>query len=102
MSAGPARPGLVPAVAAPALAACAPRSHAATALVPGKVAAPGNAMSATRLYSGMTVPGGGEGGSVRVAAWRGSPAAEFTPRFRQPPVPRIDTTGARRILNAQC
>jgi hypothetical protein len=78
MSAGLALPGLAPTLAALGLtlAACAPQSHRAMGKAPGD--ALGNPMTATRLYFGMSMPGGGR---VSEAAWRDFLAREVTPRF---------------------
>jgi hypothetical protein len=76
MSARPAFAVFLPAPAALvlALAACAtPQSQG-----PGKAAADGDAMTATRLYFGTSMPGGG---TVSAAAWRDFLAREITPRF---------------------
>lgn len=57
----------------PALAACAPPQQTSSVH-----AQAGDAMTATRLYFGMRIRGGG---SVSDAQWRGFLAQEVTPRF---------------------
>jgi len=81
MTARPAFPALAALVLALAACASSPPPRAASARAGVGVGASvggGEAMTATRLYFGMAIPGGG---AVSEADWRRFLAREVTPRF---------------------